>query len=132
MSTRKQEPAGNGEEALAAALARLRPRGEIPVGWEERFAARVLARAHGELTRRAEVPSFWQLLSRWPAPLVPAAAAALALALLVVSNGEPAISQGVGNESSVEVALGGDPLAAVVTDPVLTLIAAESNSEATP
>jgi hypothetical protein len=128
----KRRRAGDDDRALEATLARLRPRAEARPGWEDGFAARVLARAQGEIARRAVAPSLWQLLARWPAPLVPAAAAVLALAIVLAGNGGFSTSPGLQDGSDVQAALRGDPLSAVVTDPVLALIAAEATGEVTP
>ena len=123
---------GDDDRALEAALARLRPRDRIHPGWEDGFAARVLARAQGELARRTAAPSLWQLLARWPTPLVPAAAAALAIAIALGGGGGFPAAPGFEDGSAMQAALRGDPLSAVVTDPVLTLIAAAETGEITP
>ena len=134
MSTRRPRTDHDGEEEriLGALLARLRPRRRVRPGWEDAFTARVLARARGELTRRAETPSWWQLIARWPAPLVPAAAAALAIAIVVAGNGGFATASDLADGSDVTAALAGDPLSAVVTDPVLALFAADGTGEVSP
>jgi len=134
MSTRKprQEHADEDERTLGALLERLRPRERARPGWEHAFAARVLARAQGELARRAETLSLWQLLARWPVPLVPAAAAALAVAIVLAGDGGFSATPGLQDGSEVEAVLSGDPLSAVVSDPVLALIAADGTAEVTP
>lgn len=131
MNTRKGR-AGDDDRTLEAVLARLRPRDRAHPGWEDGFASRVLARAQGELSRRAAAPSFWQLLARWPAPLVPAAAAALAVAIFLAGDGGFSTAPGLEDGSDMQATLRGDPLSAVVTDPVLTLIAAAGAGEVTP
>jgi len=134
MSTKRSrgEHDGEDERALGAVLARLRPESRARPGWEGAFVARVLSRAQGELDRRAEAPSFWQLLTRWPAPLVPAAAAALAVAIVLAGDGGFSATPGLQDGSEVEAVLSGDPLSAVVSDPVLALIAADGTAEVTP
>ena len=114
MSTRKprQEHADEDERTLGALLERLRPRERARPGWEHAFAARVLA--------------------RWPVPLVPAAAAALAVAIVLAGDGGFSATPGLQDGSEVEAVLSGDPLSAVVSDPVLALIAADGTAEVTP
>jgi hypothetical protein len=120
------------DRALEALLVRLRPRAAARSGWEDAFAARVLARSRAELVRRTEAPSLWQLLTRWPAPLVPAAAAALAAVLLVVGNDGFSAAARAHDGSDLTAALAGDPLSVVVTDPVLALFVTDVSSETAP
>ena len=91
-------------------------------GWARGFAARAVARAGAELERRRRPPSFWQLLVRWPSPLVPAAAAAVALVLFLAPAREPLPA------GEAEFVLTGEPLDLVFDDPVLELVRPEAGS----
>ncbi len=119
------------EPAIAAALARLKPAEGEGRGWERSLAARVMSRVEREIERRVESPSLWQLIARWPAPLVPAAAAAAALALVLSTEigwlASPATDRGATIYAEVPAVLSGDPLAHLVSDPVLTLIGTGSS-----
>ncbi len=118
---------------MAHVLGDLRPSDETPApGWERQFAAQVAARASAELDRRASGPSFWQLLARWPAPLLPAAAAAIALLIVLTSGGGLTIPGSGEGGAAVQVILSGDPLDAVIADPVLSLIGNTPAGEITP
>jgi hypothetical protein len=88
-------------------------------GWARGFAARAVALAGAELERRRRSLAWWQLLVRWPSPLVPAVAAVLAL---VLALGPARLAGPRLPASESEFVLTGEPLDLVFDDPVLELV----------